>query len=425
MDRPAPSPGMAAPAPAPSGRPRRATPAGFLYGTAISGHQSEGGNVNSDCWLAENVTPTIFKEPSLDACDSYNRWGEDIAIAGGLGFNSYRFGIEWARIEPEPGVFSNAALDHYSRRLDACLEQGLAPMISFNHFTTPRWFAARGGFEVADGADLFARFAERSAARLGDRMAAASTFNEPNVQRLIALLMGGDRSATTAMLEACARACGSERFSSQIFVPAEATEATLVDAHRKAMAAIRAGPGDVQVGMTLTMQHVEGVGEGHLGPALEDALYGPWLEEAKACDFVGVQTYTRVLIGPEGRLPPPEGAEFTDAGYEFRPQALGGVIRFAAERIGRPIIVTESGIATKDDTRRVAFIEGALEEVRNCLDEGLDVRGYIYWSLLDNFEWTSGYGHQFGLVDVDLKTFRRTPKPSAYHLGALARAGLI
>ncbi len=406
---------------------RMRAPDGFLWGVAISAHQSEGGNVNSDAWLAETVNPTVFRAPSGDACDSFERYPQDLSIAQSLGFNSYRVGIEWARIEPERNVFSNAALDHYSRVLDACLERGLQPMITFNHFTVPRWFAARGGFEVADAADYFGRFAERAARRLGDRMMAATTFNEANIQRLIALTRRGGRrqEAVEAMLAACRRASGSEQFSSLLFANPETCEPVLLEAHRQAMAAIKAGPGDVSVGMSLTMQHVEGVGDGSRAAEVEAALYGPWLDEARSCDFVGVQTYTRLRVGQDGLLPPPAGAEKTAAGYEFRPQALGGTIRFAAERIGRPIIVTESGIATDDDARRIAFIDAALDEVRACLRDGLDVRGYVYWSMLDNFEWTQGYGERFGLVHVDFETFERTIKPSGRHLGEQARQNLI
>ena len=409
--------------PSPDSRP---VPEGFLWGTAISAHQSEGGNVNSDAWLCETVTPSVYAEPSLDACDSFRRFEEDIAIAADLGFNCHRFGIEWARIEPEEGRFSRTALDHYRRVLEACHARGLKPMVTFNHFTVPRWFAARGGFERADGADYFARFADQATAHFGDLIAYATTFNEANIQRLIALLRMGERAeGIKAMLDACARACGSERFSSLLFAPVDVCEPVLLDAHAKATAAMKAGPGDFPVGLTLTMQDVQGVGEGHQAEALIQMLYGPWLEAARQADFIGVQTYTRVLMGPQGRLPPPKGAEMTGAGYEFCPQALGGTIRFAHERIGRPIYVTESGIATHDDARRVAFLDAALAQVRACLDEGIDVHSYICWSLLDNFEWTRGYGERFGLVHVDYETFARTPKPSAHHLGAIARSGRI
>jgi beta-glucosidase len=403
----------------------RAAPAGFLWGTAISAHQSEGNNVNSDAWLCENVSPTLYREPSRDACDSYNRFEEDVAIAADLGFNCHRVGIEWARIEPEPGLFSSAELDRTRRLLESCHRRGLAPMVTYNHFTVPRWFAARGGFEVADGADLFARFAEKATARLGDLISYASTFNEANIQRLLALMNLGPQwwAVVQAMTAQCAKVSGTARFSSLLFAPVETTEPVLLEAHAKAVAAMKSGPGNFPVGLTLTMQDVQGVGVGHLAEAVIAALYGPWLEVARKADFIGVQTYTRVLVGPEGQLPPPQDAEMTSAGYEFYPQALGGTIRFAAERIGRPIYVTESGIATDDDTRRIAYIDAALAEVRRCLDEGIDVKSFLYWSLLDNFEWTRGYGERFGLVHVDYDTFKRTPKPSARHLGAIAKSG--
>jgi beta-glucosidase len=402
-------------------------PEGFLWGTAISAHQSEGNNINSDAWVCETVSPSLYRQPSLDACDSYNRFEEDIAIAADLGFNCYRMGIEWARIEPEPGVFSKAELDRYRRILDACHAGGMAPMVTFNHFTVPRWFAARGGFELAEGADLFARFAEASTARLGDLISYATTFNEANIQRLVAQLRRGPnaKAAIDAMLAQCAKAVGSERFSSLLFAPLETAEPVLVDAHAKATAAMKAGPGDFPVGLTLTMQDVQGVGDNNLAEVMIDTLYGPWLEVGRSADFIGVQTYTRVMVGPRGQVKPPEGAEMTAAGYEFYPRALGGTIRFAAERIGRPIYVTESGIATDDDARRIAYIDGALAEVRKCLDDGIDVKSFLYWSLLDNFEWTRGYGERFGLVHVDYETFKRTPKPSAHHLGAIARSGRL
>lgn len=138
-----------------------------------------------------------------------------------------------------------------------------------------------------------------------------------------------------------------------------------------------------------------------------------------------MQTYSRVRVGPEGALPPPEDVERTAAGYEYYPESIGGTVRFAHERIGRPIFVTEIGIATDDDSRRIEYIDRSLRAVRACLDDGIEVHGFLYWSLLDNFEWTSGYGKRFGLVAVDLDSFERTPKASARHFGAIARSGKL
>src|SRR5271156_3438126 len=162
-----------------------AFPKGFLWGTAISAYQSEGNNTNADAWLQENIKPTLFKDRSGDACDSYHRYAEDIAIAAKLGFNCYRMGIEWARIEPNEGYFSNAELDHYAMVLATCRSHGLKPIVTFNHFTTPLWFAERGCFEAADSPELFARFCGKAAEHLGELMHMATTFNEANIGLLL------------------------------------------------------------------------------------------------------------------------------------------------------------------------------------------------------------------------------------------------
>ena len=153
-------------------------------------------------------------------------------------------------------------------------------------------------------------------------------------------------------------------------------------------------------------------------------VYGKWWDAVNASDFVGLQPYTRIRLDAKGAVPMP-GAEMTAAGYEYYPQALGNVVRMAAKRTAKPIYITESGIGTDDDTRRVAWIDATLAEVGTCIAEGIPVHSYMYWSLLDNFEWTSGYGTHFGMVAVDLATFKRTPKPSAWHYGRRVKAGLL
>ena len=404
---------------------QRKLPKGFLWGAAISAHQSEGNDVNSDSWLLEHLPETVYKEPSSDACDSYHRYEQDFAIARSLGLNCYRFGIEWARIEPEPAQFSQAAIDHYVQVLASCRAHGLLPIVTYNHFTVPRWFAMRGGWEVADSADLFARFCERVTRALGDQIGMASPFNEANIHLLVKMLRV---SATpeyvakrVAMIAAAARATNSPKFSSILFADPDRIDAHLLDAHAKAYQAIKAGPGDFPVGVTLTTQAIEAVGEGSIAAEMEKTLYGTWWDAVNASDFVGVQTYTRFRFDAKGVVPAPAGAEMTAAGYEYYPRALGDMIRLASRKTRKPIYVTETGIATDDDTRRVAWLDATVAEVERCVGEGIDVRSYIYWSLLDNFEWTQGYGQHFGLVAVDRNTFTRTLKPSAKHLARLAR----
>ena len=150
-----------------------------------------------------------------------------------------------------------------------------------------------------------------------------------------------------------------------------------------------------------------------------------YLEAARGDDFVGVQTYSRERIGPEGRLPAEEGVELTQMGYEFWPEALEATIRYASQATGRPILVTENGIGTADDTRRLEYYRRALEGVGRCLRDGVDVRGYYAWSAFDNFEWMMGYEKTFGLIAVDRDTQQRTVKPSARWLGQIARANAL
>jgi len=420
--------GTAARAAAGPARKPRPLPKDFLWGTAISAHQSEGNNTNSDSWLRENLKPSLYKERSGDACDSYHRYAEDIAIAAQLGFNCYRLGIEWARIEPSEGSFSNAELDHYANVLETCRKHGLKPVVTFNHFTTPLWFAQRGCFEAADSPDIFARFCGKAAEHLGGLMHMATTFNEANIGLLLPFFpfYTQMRAASAAATVAAAKSTGSPKFSSLAFGDPAITTPLLQEAHRKGYDAIKSARADLPVGLSLTTQDIQSVGAPSLADAWREKLYGEWVNIARThSDFTGVQTYTRFRVDENGLVAPPKDAELTDAGYEFYPAALANTIRWAHGAIGKPVYVTENGIATDDDTRRIAFIDQALSGVRDCLDEGIPVHSYLYWSLLDNFEWTSGYGKHFGLVAVDLRTFRRTLKPSALHLGAIARANRI
>lgn len=407
---------------------KRPAPPGFLWGTAISAYQSEGGNTNSDAWLMENIKPSMFKERSGDATDSYHRYAEDFAIAGGLGFNCYRMGVEWSRIEPSEGFFSEAELDHYARMLEACRARGLKPMVTLNHFTTPLWFAKRGGFEASDAPALFARYCTKVVERLGGLMDRVTTFNEANIRLLVDLMPGIQAAipAVKAAVAAAAKATDSPRFSRLAYADPQVAGPIMQEAHRRAYDAIKHVRPELPVGVTLTTQDIQSATDPTLVEVYQRRLYGDWVEVARThADFFGVQTYTRFVVDENGVRPPPKDVELTLSGYEFYPQALANTIRWAHRAIGKPIYVTESGIATNDDARRIAFIDQALDGVRQCLDEGIPVHSYLYWSLLDNFEWTSGYGVPFGLVAVDRQTFKRTPRPSAVHLGRIARANLI
>jgi len=388
----------------------RAFPDGFLWGTATAAHQIEGGCWNNDWWRWEHTPGSGCVEPSGDACDSWNRWRDDVEVLAELGVGTYRFSIEWSRIEPEDGEHSRAALDHYLRLGEALLERGIEPTITFHHFTTPRWLADQGGWVEPRTADRFAAFCERAAAHLAPVMRRACTINEPNIVATMGYLLGvfppGERDRDL------------RRRANEVFV----------DAHRKAVDAIRAAAPGVPVGLTLSMDDYQAVDGGEAKrDQIRRSMEDVFLEATEGDDFVGVQTYSRSRIGPEGRLDNEEGVPVLPMGYEYWPQALGATIRRAWEVTGGsvPILVTENGIGTDDDAQRVAYLRSALEGVLDCLADGIDVRGYVCWSLLDNFEWAFGYGPRFGLVEVDRTTFARTPKPSARWFSQVVRANAL
>ena len=399
----------------------------FLWGAATAGHQVEGNNVASDIWLLEQVKPTLFSEPSGDACDSFERWREDIEIVRSLNLNAYRFSVEWSRVEPAEGQISLSALDHYRRMVLACRDAGLAPVVTLSHFTSPRWFAAKGGWFHPDAPATFARHCERVVGHMGDQISHVITFNEPNLQLLGEWGRAPDlavRSIMDAMLAEAAKASGSDRFSLMNAGDAGAMVAPVLEAHRLARQAIKALRADLPVGMSLAIPDDQAVGPDSRIADKRAAVYAPFFAEARHDDFLGVQTYGRSLIGPDGPLPTPEGTERTQTGDEFYPQAIGATVRYAHESTGVPILVTENGLATEDDDQRARFIPAATAAVLAARAEGVPVVGYLHWSLLDNFEWFSGYRPKFGLVSVDRTTFKRMIKPSAHVLAGLARSDL-
>jgi beta-glucosidase len=406
-------------------------PDGFVWGTATAAHQVEGNNTHSDFWHLEHTAGSLFAEPSGDACDAFHRYPDDIRLLRQLGFHAYRFSIEWARIEPEENRFSIAALDHYRRMLAACHEQGVRPCVTFHHFTSPRWFTADGGWEEPDNVDRFLRYCERATRHLGDMIDTAYTINEANLMATLAashvLPRDGFKSRAPFVAEA-ARTCGStlERFGPFLLGHPMRITDTLLAAHVRSREVLKSGPGNFPVGVTLAMPdyQAEPGGEDHQRQA-RALSFDPFLEAARADDFVGVQTYSRHRFGPHGSLHPEDGVPVLIMGYEFWPEALEATIRYAREKAGVPIFVTENGIGTTDDVQRREYVERALAGVVRCLRDGIDIRGYFYWSLLDNFEWLFGYGPQFGLIAVDRDTQLRRVKPSAAWLGQIARKNAL
>jgi beta-glucosidase len=385
-------------------------PDGFLWGAATAGHQVEGGNVNSDMWEMEWAEPSIFTEPSGDACDHYHRYPDDVATLANLGLNAFRFSVEWSRVEPEEGLFSRAELEHYRRMVATCLEHGVTPVVTYNHFSVPRWFSHEGSWNSRSAPDRFARYAERLTAHLGDLVPWVCTLNEPN---LLALL------TATGVVPA-----GALDTSRPAVFAAQTVEA-MAAAHHKAVEAIKSGAGTAKVGWTLALPDFQPVDGGDdRCEAARHAAELDWLDVSRDDDFVGVQTYTRERFGQNG-VERPTGVPTTLTGWEVYPEALEHTVRLAAGHAQVPVLVTENGMATADDAARLAYTENALVGLARAVTDGVDVRGYLHWTLLDNFEWIAGYAMTFGLIAVDRTTFERTVKPSARWLGDVARANAL
>ncbi|MEU6904134.1 family 1 glycosylhydrolase [Streptomyces coeruleorubidus] len=384
----------------------RSFPDNFIWGAATAAHQIEGNNLNSDWWQLEQLAADHGVQPSGDSLDSYHRYEEDMRLLADAGFGAYRFSIEWARIEPVPGAFSRAELAHYRRMIETAQRLGLKPMVTLHHFTHPLWFEERGGWLGEGAVDAFKRYAEQACTILGG-VEWVFTINEPNV---VAFMHGGRRGDTQG------------KPFPENGVPDDEIGDVLIAAHRAAVSVVRAATG-AKVGWTIGNQALTCIpGAEKKYAEVQYQWEDKYLEVSRDDDFIGVQSYTSQQVDEKGIIPHPPHPDNTLMGWAYRPDALGIAVRHTREVVGDdvPILITENGMATADDERRIAYTTGALTALRDAMDDGIDVRGYLHWSLLDNFEW-GRWEPTFGLIAVDRETFERHPKPSLGWLGGIAR----
>ena len=395
----------------------------FLWGAATAAHQIEGNNTNSDYWATEYLGLPHIKEPSGDACDSYHRYPEDIRLLAEAGLTAYRFSIEWARIEPAEGRFSRAELLHYRAMIDTCHEHGVTPFITLHHFTFPRWFSESGGLRRQDAVDRFVAYVEFVSEILHD-VEWVITINEPNIAALFGMmgeffsmspeqreeLLGkhpaSDDTATVAM--------------AQMPMPPFDIAEILIRMHHAAREALR-NRISAKIGWAPAAQaFMPTPGNEDIWDKVFHQWEGVYYDASAGDDFIGMQSYTSQPVDANGPVPHPEHPDNTLTGWAYRPDALGINLKRVWERYGIPLFVTENGIATSDDKRRIAYTTGALQGMLDAVADGVDVRGYCHWSLLDNYEWGS-YTPTFGLIAVNRAgNFERTPKPSLAWLGQVA-----
>jgi beta-glucosidase len=433
---------MTAPTPA---APTSAFPAEFIWGVATSAFQIEGaatldgkGPSNWDSFC--RVPGAIADGSNGDvACDHYQRWPADLDIVQSLGVDAYRFSVSWPRVQAAgSGAWNEPGLDFYERLVDGLLARGVAPYLTLHHWDLPQALQDQGGWASRDTAHRFVDYARHVAARLGDRVASITTHNEPWVMATLGYETGvfapGIRDRRLAMqaahhlllshglalqalrADACSSALGIVLNLSPV-QPASPAPADIAAAHmedgrllRWYMDALFHGryPQDIV---------------GFLGADMPQVQAGDLAAIAQPMDFMGLNYYSRTVVSAQGPWDVHQGGlDLTDMGWEIYPQGLTELLlRLQRDYAVPPLFVTENGGAFKDtlqdgrihDAGRTAYIASHIAAVGEALRLGVPMAGYMVWSLLDNFEWASGYAKRFGIVHVDYATQQRTLKDSA------------
>ena len=413
----------------------------FLWGAATAAHQVEGNNTSSDFWEWETDPYTLVPvaEPSGIACDHFLRYKEDIAMLADLGLNTYRFSVEWARIEPRQADFDEKAIRHYVDVVETCLAHDVTPMITLQHFTLPAWVTHAGAWTNPEFPDWFARYTRYVMERLEGRAPYVCTINEPGNTLTRGYLGTFPTPPFVRNLDAF-----------------DAAAEGLNAAHRKAREVIRELAPGVKVGMAHALQDWHANAGG--APVMEWARElheDRFFVDTADDDFMGVQTYTRLDVNAPRVVKPlsaalvrsrrltqslalpllrhqaaaalsqsahADGTRLTQMGYRWAPEAVEATTRRMARLFpSKEIVITEHGVATENDTERIDYIRDGLQAVHRLVSEGIPITGYVHWTLLDNFEWWDGYRPKYGLIAVDRTNQERTIKPSAHWYGHVAR----
>ncbi|MDO8570604.1 MAG: glycoside hydrolase family 1 protein [Candidatus Daviesbacteria bacterium] len=377
-------------------------PEGFLWGSATSSHQVEGNNIHSDWWDWESKSG---HEKSGEACDQYNRYEEDFKLIKDLHQNAHRLSIEWARIEPSEGVFDQNEINHYIKTLTSLKSRNIKVMLTLHHFTLPLWVSKKGGWSKRKSAWYFERFVKKIVPELKDYVDFWITINEPEGYVWCAYI---------------GAKWPPQKKSKWLALK---TNWNLVRAHKKAYRVIHQIVPHAKVGMAQNVQsytayHKHSFRE-QLGVIISDLSSNHlfYFLSRGTHDFLGLNYYFHYRLKEDGGLIPEVTnvrsytKEVSDLGWEIFPEGMFDILTDMAD--GLPIYITECGIATSNDDRRIRFVMQYLQEVYRAIAAGVKVKGFFYWSLLDNFEWADGFDPKFGLIEVDFKTQKRTVRPSA------------
>ena len=411
----------------------------FLFGTAVASYQVEGGIYNNDWTIWENKSNSVCVEPCNEACKHYEMLDQDIELLKKLGIKAFRFSIEWSRVEPFEGNFDTDAINHYVEKANKLIANNIIPIITFHHFTTPEWLFKKDSWLNSNADKYFDNYVGKLMEYLPSDIEFFNTLNEPGIFAFFGY------------------------FSTNKFPPGIANETkfiqaseNIMSAHRKALKTIKKYNQNAKVGMTHALQEWEDDDNNKLKEYLKYHLEDKFLEASIDDDFIGLQTYTivrypksiflklsnslllnigfirkyilpriiQIFAGRNGAIT--SETRTTKMGYEYRPEAvLYNLKRLNKIFPDKEIFITENGIATDNDDERIEFVTTVLKDVHKFETDHNNVIGYLYWSLLDNFEWDLGYQMNFGLVEVNRETYERIPHKSASWFGNISSSNVL
>ncbi len=400
-------------------------PKDFLWGAATSSYQVEGNNVHADWWPWEKKAG---HENSGQACRHYELYEQDFDLVKSLNHNAHRLSIEWSRIEPEEGNFLQKELKHYLDVILALRARQIEPMVTLHHFTNPNWFSVSGGWADKRSVKRFIRYCEQVVRVLAPHVHYWVTINEPTIYFSHAYMFGWWPPQAKSYLQA------------------KAVHDNFVSAHIHAYRRIKEIYKELNIAPPSIgiAQHMQAMVP--CSPALKNRcaayLRDKWfnfeildtLQQKKTMDFVGLNYYSRQLIDLKkwgiGNMiwdvckDNHDPVQKNSLGWDIYPEGLLKVL-LKLKRYNLPVFITENGICTSDDDLRWEFLRAHLKNVHAAMEKGVDVRGYLYWSLMDNFEWDKGFAPRFGLIDIDYVSYKRTVRESAKKYAEVCKTGVL
>jgi len=401
-------------------------PKDFLWGAATSAYQVEGNNYNSDWWEWEKSAGV--KDLSGLACNHYERYEEDFDLIRSLGHNCHRLSVEWSRVEPEDGVFSQKEIEHYIKVVTALKERGIEPIVTLHHFTNPLWFSKLGGWENQDASRCFLSYAERIVSALSGSVRYWVIINEPEVYLYYSYIIGiwppqekSPRKAKTVFDNLAKAHIAAYRLIHDIY-------------KKSGLASPFVGTAQHIRSFTLRVNNLRNRAAAAIRDRIFNRMFLNTLIRAHALDYIGLNYYTRDIVDAQSwninsllydiYEENARNIKKNDLGWDIYPEGLFTSL-MSLKKYRLPVFILENGICTQNDDERWRFILSHLKKVHAAMDSGVKVIGYIYWSLMDNFEWADGFAPCFGLIEVDYRTMKRTIRESAKKYSIVCKTGIL